>query len=48
MHYGDRKGFNFQLKQPLDEARYNDLWLRLERSKGLQILDSYRQGKDSD
>jgi hypothetical protein len=47
MHYGDRKGFNFQLKQPLDEARYNDLWLRLERSKGLQILDSYRQGKDS-
>jgi hypothetical protein len=48
MHYGDRKGFNFELRQPLDEARYNDLWLRLERARGLQILDSYRQGKDND
>ncbi len=37
-HYGDRKGFNFQLKQPLSEDRYNDLWLRLEQSKGLQLL----------
>jgi hypothetical protein len=41
-HYGDLKGFNFELKQPLGEDRYNDLWMRLNRSKGLKILDSYR------
>jgi hypothetical protein len=43
-HYGDRKGFNFQLKQQLDEGRYNDLWLRLNQSQGLKILTSYRTG----
>jgi hypothetical protein len=43
MHYGDLKGFNFELKQPLEEARYNDLWLRLNQSKGLKILTSYRE-----
>ncbi|MGA3017136.1 MAG: hypothetical protein ABSF62_08455 [Bryobacteraceae bacterium] len=43
MHYGDRKGFNFELKQPLEEARYNDLWLRLNQSKGLKILTLYRE-----
>jgi hypothetical protein len=42
-HYGNLKGFNFELKQRLDEARYNDLWLRLNRSKGLNILNSYRE-----
>jgi len=25
------KDFNFQLKQPLDEARYNQLWLEIEK-----------------
>jgi hypothetical protein len=40
-HYGDLKGFNFLLKQHLDDARYNDLWLRLNQSKGLKILDPY-------
>ena len=43
-HYGNLKGFNFELKQRLEEARYNDLWLRLNRSKGLKILNSYREG----
>jgi hypothetical protein len=43
-HYGNLKGFNFELKQRLEEARYNDLWLRLNRSKGLDILNSYRTG----
>jgi hypothetical protein len=43
LHYGDLKGFNFELKQPLEEAQYNGLWLRLNRSKGLKILDSYGQ-----
>ena len=42
-HYGNLKGFNFELKQPLEEARYNDLWLRLNQSKGLKILTSYRE-----
>jgi hypothetical protein len=40
--YGSRKGFTFQLKRPLDEAKYNDLWLRLNQSKGLNILNAYR------
>jgi hypothetical protein len=44
MHYGSRKGFEFALKQRLEEARYNDLWLRLNQSKGLKILTSYREG----
>jgi hypothetical protein len=38
LDYGSRKQFNFQLKRPLDEDRYNDLWLRLNRSKGLKAL----------
>jgi AcrB/AcrD/AcrF family protein len=29
-HYGDRKDFNFQLKETLSEARYNELWRKLE------------------
>jgi len=33
-HYGDRKGFNFQLKQPITEARYNEIWLQIERKSG--------------
>lgn len=37
-HYGDRKGFNFELKLPLPEDRYNDLWQRVERAKGLEIV----------
>ncbi len=39
-HYGDRKGFNFELKEALSESRYNELWRRLEETKGLQILRS--------
>jgi hypothetical protein len=42
-HYGDLKGFNFALKERLEETRYNDLWLRLNQAKGLKILDSYRE-----
>jgi hypothetical protein len=33
-HYGDRKGFNFQLKEPLTETRYNQLWLEIEKKNG--------------
>jgi len=46
-HYGSLKGFNFELKRRLDEARYNDLWLRLNQSKGLGVLESYRVGKNA-
>jgi hypothetical protein len=42
-HYGDLKGFNFALKERLEEARYNDLWLRLNQTKGLKILGLYRE-----
>ena len=40
LDYGSLKQFNFQLKQRLDEGRYNDLWLRLNRSKGLGVLQA--------
>jgi len=36
--YGSRKNFDFQLKQPLDEKRFELLWKRLNRDKGLQFL----------
>jgi hypothetical protein len=41
LHYGSRKDLNFQLKQPLAEARYNQLWRRLNQAKGLPLLTSY-------
>jgi hypothetical protein len=34
LHYGDRKGFNFQLKEPLSEARYDQLWLQIQKKNG--------------
>jgi hypothetical protein len=33
-HYGDRKGFNFQLKEALSEARYDDLWREINQQHG--------------
>jgi len=32
--YGDRRGFNFVLKEPIKESTYNDLWLKVERKNG--------------
>jgi len=32
--YGSRKGFNFELKQPIQEARYNEIWLQIENKSG--------------
>ncbi|MCW5976641.1 MAG: hypothetical protein KIT09_01120 [Bryobacteraceae bacterium] len=43
-HYGNLKGFNFQLKQPLDEKRFHLLWRRLNRAKGLDFLTSLEEG----
>jgi hypothetical protein len=31
--YGSRKAFDFQLKAPLDEGRYNALWRRIHQEK---------------
>lgn len=42
-HYGSMKGFNFQLKQPLDEKRFDALWRRLNQNKGLQFLNSIEE-----
>lgn len=42
-HYGNRKAFNFQLKAPLDEARYNELWRRLNQERGLRVLQTAGQ-----
>jgi hypothetical protein len=38
LHYGSRKSFNFQLKQPLAEERYDQLWRRLNRTRALPFL----------
>jgi hypothetical protein len=43
--YGSLKEFNFQLKQRLEDSQYNDLWLRLNQSKGLKVLSFYNNAK---
>lgn len=42
-HYGSMKGFNFQLKQPMDEKGFELLWKRLNQDKGLQFLTSIEE-----
>jgi hypothetical protein len=42
-HYGSLRGFNFQLKQRLDEKRFNLLWRRLNRAKGLELITSVQE-----
>jgi hypothetical protein len=44
-HYGNLKGFNFQLKQTLDEKQFNLLWRRLNQTKGLELLTSAQEGE---
>lgn len=39
-HYGSLKSFPFQLKAPLTEERYQNLWRRLNQTKGLPVLTS--------
>ena len=46
-HYGSLKGFSFQLKQRLDEKRYELLWKRLNREKGLQFLTSQQEERQA-
>lgn len=40
--HGGPSDFRFQLKQPLAEERYEALWRRVQKSKGLDILQSYK------
>ena len=47
-HYGSLKGFNFQLKERLDEKRYNALWRKLNQEKGLDLLNAYQETGDKD
>lgn len=42
-HYGSMKSFNFQLKQKLDERRFDRLWKSLNREKGLELLTSIEE-----
>lgn len=39
--------FRFQLKQPLTEARFNELWRRLNRTKEMDFIRTSRQEKDN-
>ncbi len=45
-HYGDRKSFQFQLKRPLEEARYDELWRRIHAARGLPVLNVYTQREE--
>lgn len=38
--YGSIHAFTFQLKRPVDERRYDDLWLAVNQRKGLKTLQS--------
>jgi hypothetical protein len=42
-HYGSRRDFRFQLKQPLSEPAFEKLWKRLHQDRGLAFLNSLRQ-----
>lgn len=42
-HYGNLKGFNFQLKRALNERQYNQLWRRVNQDKGLEFLRTYQE-----
>ncbi len=39
-HRGGGREVRFQLKEPLDEKRYNKLWKAVQRKKGLEIGES--------
>jgi hypothetical protein len=34
LDYGDRKAFNFELKEALSESRYDNLWRKINRENG--------------
>ncbi len=46
-HYGNLKGFNFQLKRAMNEKQYNQLWRRLNQDKGLEFLKTYQERENA-
>jgi hypothetical protein len=46
LSYGDRKAFNFQLKQRIDERQYEALWRRLNQSKQLDYITAIKEKQD--
>jgi len=46
-HYGNLKGFNFQLKRALSEKQYNQLWRRVNQDKGLEFLKTYQEQENA-
>lgn len=46
-HYGNLKGFNFQLKRALNEKQYNQLWRRVNQDKGLEFLQTYQERENA-
>lgn len=46
-HYGNLKGFNFQLKRALNEKQYNQLWRRVNQDKGLEFLKTYQEQENA-
>ena len=40
---GGMRQFHFELQQALSEDRYNELWRRINRTKGLTFLEAARQ-----
>jgi hypothetical protein len=43
LHYGGRRDFQFQLKQPIDPARVESLWRRIRGRREAHILDHYQK-----
>lgn len=41
LHYGGRRDFQFQLKQPIDPVRVDALWRRLKDRHGPHVLEHY-------
>ena len=46
LDYGDRRAFNFQLKQRIDKHEYQTLWRRLNQSKQLDYITSIQEKRD--
>jgi len=45
VHYNGYRDFSFQLKERLDEAKLQQLWLRLNEGRQLNVLNSYKKEK---
>ncbi|MBL8216663.1 MAG: hypothetical protein JNK87_38445 [Bryobacterales bacterium] len=45
LEYGDKKGFHFQLKRPMEQRQYEALWRRLHDAKQLQYLTDIKDGR---